>query len=85
MHELSIASQIVATVRRHLPAEGAGPVKRVTVRLGALNRVTPDSLRFCFEAASRGTAIEGARLEIEETSGDEIRVVEFDVEDPGGR
>lgn len=81
MHELSIAHEIVETVRRHLPPDGTRPVKRVSLKVGALNRITPDSLRFCFEAASRGTAVEGAELAIEETPGDEIRVVEFDLDD----
>lgn len=85
MHELSMAHEIVATVRRYLPAEGAKPVKRVRLKLGVLNRVNPDSLRFCFEAASRGSAVEGAALEIEETPDDEIRVVEFDLDDQGLR
>ncbi|MBI2999787.1 MAG: hydrogenase maturation nickel metallochaperone HypA, partial [Deltaproteobacteria bacterium] len=81
MHELSIAHEIVETVRRYLPTGETKPVKRVSLRVGALNRLTPDSLRFCFEAASRGTVVEGAKLDIEETSGDEIRVVEFDLDD----
>ena len=81
MHELSIAHEIVETVRRHLPPEGTRPVKRVSLKLGALNRITPDSLRFCFAAASRGTTVEGAELVIEESPGDEIRVVEFDLDD----
>lgn len=81
MHELSIAHEIVETVRRHLPPQGAGLVKRVSLQVGALNRVTPDSLRFCFGAASLGTVVEGAKLEIQETPGDEIRVVEFELAD----
>lgn len=81
MHELSIAHEIVETVRRHLPSQGPGLVKRVRLQVGALNRITPDSLRFCFGAASRGTVVEGAKLEIQETPGDEIRVVEFELAD----
>ncbi|MBI2358114.1 MAG: hydrogenase maturation nickel metallochaperone HypA [Deltaproteobacteria bacterium] len=80
-----MAHEIVAAVRRHLPAEGTKPVKRVWLQLGVLNRVNPESLRFCFEAASRGSAVQGAALEIEEIPGDEIRVVEFDLDDQGFR
>lgn len=83
MHELSIAHEIIETVSRHLPMGRTKPVRRVSLRVGALNRLAPDSLRFCFEAASRGTVVEGAKLEIEETPGDEIRVVEFDLDDQG--
>lgn len=81
MHELSIAHEIVETVRRYLPPGEKRPVRRVTLRVGAVNRILPDSLRFCFEAASRGTSVEGAELNIEEIAGDEIRVVEFDLDD----
>ncbi len=81
MHELSIAHEIVDTVRRHLPSERTMPVKRVSLRVGALNRIASDSLRLCFEAASLGTEVEGAQLEIEETPGDEIRVVDFELDD----
>jgi hydrogenase nickel incorporation protein HypA/HybF len=81
MHELSIAQDIVATVIRHLPPENTAPVRWVRLSVGAHNHFTSDSLRFCVEAASEGTALEGAKLDIEETLGDEIRVVEFELDD----
>ena len=36
------------------------------MRLGPHSGVVKDALLFCFEAATRGTAIEGARLDIED-------------------
>ena len=81
MHELSIAQDIVATVTRHLPPENSAPVRWVRLSVGVLNHFASDSLRFCFEAASEGTALEGAKLEIDETLGDEIRVIEFELDD----
>jgi hydrogenase nickel incorporation protein HypA/HybF len=81
MHELSIAQDIVATVTRHLPPENRAPVRWIRLSVGVLNHLTSDSLRFCFEAASEGTALEGAKLDIDETLGDEIRVVEFELDD----
>ncbi len=62
MHELSLSSAIVNTVERH--AKG----RRVTVvsmRIGALRQVVPESLAFYFEIVARGTVCEGARLEHE--------------------
>ena len=62
MHELSLSSAIVETVERH--ADG----RRVTVvsmRIGALRQVVPDSLAFYFEIVARGTVCEGARLDHE--------------------
>ena len=81
MHELSIAHEIVETIKRHLPPKGTGPVRSVRLKVGAFNRITPDSLRACFELASQGTVVQGAILEIDEATGDEIRVIEFDLDD----
>ena len=62
MHELSIASAIVATAARH--ADG-GRVAVVRVRVGRLRQVVPDSLQFCFGMVARESVCEGARLELE--------------------
>jgi hydrogenase nickel incorporation protein HypA/HybF len=62
VHELSLSRGIVDIAERH--ASGR-PVLAVRVRAGQLRQVVPESLAFCFEIASRGTACEGARLEIE--------------------
>ena len=64
MHELSIAQSIVAIATEHLPGTQAR-VQTVRVRIGELAGVVPDSLEFCFSAVTAGTALEGARLEIE--------------------
>jgi len=44
-------------------------VTHIKLRVGILNSVTPDSLRFAFEVISRGGVAEGASLEIEEVPG----------------
>jgi hydrogenase nickel incorporation protein HypA/HybF len=65
MHELSVSSAVVDTVLKH----AAG--RRVTVvslRIGHLRQVVPDSLAFYFELVSRETLCEGARLEQEYVS-----------------
>lgn len=62
MHELSIASAIVGTVERHA---GGRPVAVVSVRVGRLRQVVPDSLAFSFGFVSAGTVCEAARLEID--------------------
>jgi hydrogenase nickel incorporation protein HypA/HybF len=63
MHELSIASAICATAERH--AEGRR-VTVVSVRVGRMRQVVPDSLRFSFDICARDTVCEGARLELAE-------------------
>jgi hydrogenase nickel incorporation protein HypA/HybF len=62
MHELSLSGAIVNTVVKH--AEGR-PVSLVSLRVGALRQVVPDTLEFYFEFVSKGTVCEGARLEQE--------------------
>ncbi len=70
MHEVSLIESVVALVedeRRkqaffagsHDPAEGR--------RAG---HAEPDALRFCFDAVTRGTIADGARLEIETVPGE---------------
>jgi hydrogenase nickel incorporation protein HypA/HybF len=61
MHELSIARAIVDTATRH--AEGR-QVDVVSVRVGWLRQVVPDSLRFYFGIVARDSACEHARLEL---------------------
>jgi hydrogenase nickel incorporation protein HypA/HybF len=62
MHELSLSGAIVNTVVKH--AQGR-PVSVVSLRVGALRQVVPDTLDFYFGFVSKGTVCEGARLEQE--------------------
>jgi len=64
VHELSIAESIVDTV---LQRTGAQQVHVVNVRIGRLTAVVPDALLFCFELATVGTPLEGARLDVHQT------------------
>ncbi len=65
MHELSIASAVVATATKH--ADGR-PVSVVSVRVGALRQVVPDSLRFSFGIVARDGLCQDARLELTEVA-----------------
>jgi len=44
-------------------------VERIVLEIGQLSLVLPDAVRFCFDLVARGTACEGAVLEIIETPG----------------
>ncbi len=66
MHELAITESVVAGV---CEAVGGARVVRVVLHIGRLSAVVPDSIRFCFDIASRGTPLENAALEIVETPG----------------
>jgi hydrogenase nickel incorporation protein HypA/HybF len=80
MHEFSLAKQLVQVAERTLPADGSRQVKTVTVRLGALAGIDPESLAAAFELASAGTSFEGAQLDIEPAEGNELVLVALKVE-----
>ncbi len=67
MHEMGIAQQVIHIALAALPPECAGAkVEVLNLRIGRLTAVVPESLRFCFDIASQGTPLAGARLAIEE-------------------
>jgi hydrogenase nickel incorporation protein HypA/HybF len=68
MHEMGIALQIIDIATASIPPDVGSPkVQRVNLKIGKLAAVVPVSLRFCFEIASKDTALAGAELAIEET------------------
>ena len=62
MHELSLSGAVLITVVKHA---GERPVRVVSLRVGRLRQVVPDTLEFYFEFVARGTVCEGARLDQE--------------------
>ena len=66
MHELSVTQSIVDLVAERTAGR---TVVAVRVRVGRLSGVVAEAMMFCFEIASAGTPVDGARLEIEETEG----------------
>lgn len=66
MHELGIATEIVEAAVTEAEKHGAKAITAVTVRVGVLRGIVPDSLRMLFDFAVKGTLAEGAALAIEE-------------------
>jgi hydrogenase nickel incorporation protein HypA/HybF len=66
VHELGVANQIADLVTRVMEENGARKVGEISVEIGTLSCVDPESLEFCFEAITKGTPLEDARLKIEE-------------------
>jgi hydrogenase nickel incorporation protein HypA/HybF len=65
MHELSIASGMVEKL---LQFAGENPDKKIVeVRLavGELSHIEEEQLRFCYEAITAETPLEGSKLEVE--------------------
>ena len=65
MHELSIAQSIMQIVLREAEKAKARRVVKVTLKIGDLAGVVPDSLSFCFELLSKSTIAENAIITIE--------------------
>src|SRR6201996_7690590 len=66
MHELSIAMSLIDAACERAETLGAVRVTALHLRLGQLSGVVREALEFSFDLAAAGTAIEGARLAIEE-------------------
>lgn len=61
MHELSLTQSVVEICEQNA---GGRRVLSVTLEVGELSGIVPDSVEFCFEACTRGTLLEGAKLNI---------------------
>lgn len=69
MHEMSLTEGVIAIVEDAAKAQGFRRVKTIVLEIGQLSHASPEAMGFCFEAVSRGTIAEGARLDIERPPG----------------
>jgi hydrogenase nickel incorporation protein HypA/HybF len=76
VHELALTESIVTMIESRL---GTARVVRVRLEVGRLTAVLPEALRFAFVACTEGTPLEGAKLEIDELCGSELRIKEVEV------
>ena len=66
MHELSIALSIIDGVTEEAERRGGVRVEAVHLKLGPLSGVDKEALSFAYDLAREGTAIEQARLVVED-------------------
>jgi hydrogenase nickel incorporation protein HypA/HybF len=66
MHELGITQTIVAIA---LEQAGQAKIHRITLEIGKLSAILPESVQFCFDVCCQGTALAGSQLEILEIPG----------------
>jgi hydrogenase nickel incorporation protein HypA/HybF len=69
MHEMSLAEGVIQIIEDAARTQGFAKVKTVFLEIGWLSSVEPDSMVFCFDAVSRGTIAEGAKLEVIDVPG----------------
>ena len=65
MHEMGIANSILEAVATEVRRHPGSRASKVGVLIGELAAIDADSLRFCFDALSRDTDLEGLQLQIE--------------------
>ncbi len=66
VHEFAIAEGVIETITART---GTAAVREVRLEVGRLSGVQADALRFCFDLAAQGTAVDGASLSIDEPAG----------------
>ncbi len=67
MHEYTLMENVIATIMAELQASKEVPAGRpltVTLKVGALEMHSEEATRQAFEVLTKGTALEGARLDL---------------------
>lgn len=65
MHESGLAKQLLDVILERLPSLESGRVRQVNGWIAETEKLNRDALAFHFAAHARGTAAEGATLELE--------------------
>jgi hydrogenase nickel incorporation protein HypA/HybF len=55
MHEMSLCQGMVQIIEEKAKAHAYTRVRTVRLEIGPLATVEPEAMRFCFDAATRGT------------------------------
>ena len=67
MHEMGVAMQIIEIAEASIPDDMTqSRIERVNLKVGKLSAIVVDSLRFCFDVATKDTVLDGAELVIDE-------------------
>jgi hydrogenase nickel incorporation protein HypA/HybF len=64
LHELSLTQNLIDIAEEYAHREGASAIISITMKIGALSGVIPEAVEFAFDACSKGTLADGAKLEI---------------------
>jgi hydrogenase nickel incorporation protein HypA/HybF len=64
MHEMSLCQGVVRILEEQAAAHDYKRVRTVRLEIGPLATIEPEALKFCFDAAARGTLAENAKLDI---------------------
>jgi len=64
MHEMSLCEGIISVLEAEAKKQNFAKVKTVWLEVGPFSGAEPEAMKFCFDAVTRGTLAENARLEI---------------------
>jgi hydrogenase nickel incorporation protein HypA/HybF len=67
---MSLTESMIGIVEEEARRQSFSRVRAVVLEIGALGCVEAEAMRFCFDAVSRGTVAEGARLDIVRVAGE---------------
>lgn len=65
MHELSVTQSIINISSEEAEKHKAKKVKEIKILVGELSGLIPETIQYYFDIASKGTKVEGAKLNIE--------------------
>jgi Zn finger protein HypA/HybF involved in hydrogenase expression len=80
MHEARLIGPVIKGIAEHAQKEGAQTVKTVRLKIGQRLKLQEAPLREAFILSTKGTILEGARLELIYFPAYRIEVVSFDIE-----
>lgn len=72
MHEMALTEGVLQIVEEAAGTQGVARAKVVVPEIGLLSAVESEAMRFCFDAAARGTLAEGAHLEVIAVPGEDL-------------
>lgn len=81
MHELSLALEVCRIAEYHAAPRPASAIRTVAVVVGQEAGIEVENFRFCLEALLSDAPFAGARLDIQPTPGDDLRVTHLEVDD----
>ncbi|MDI6783640.1 MAG: hydrogenase/urease maturation nickel metallochaperone HypA [bacterium] len=80
MHEFGIAETILKTAVAEAEKHQAKKIVGISVKLGQLNYLKPETLQSAFEMVATKTIAAAAKIEVEEVPGIEITMTHLDIE-----
>lgn len=80
MHEMHILKNLFEDLLKLASDNNTKKITNVYLKMGQFTEINPEILKYFFKEQAKGTALQTARLHIEESDLRELRLVSFDCE-----